>query len=123
MTEQEATRLFEKWRKILHLEAWDIKFQWCVRGRDMNLQDCMGCTSFLHASHQAIVQMLDPVDFDNDLFSYDYEKTLVHELLHLMFSDLENSGDPLRDKLTHQLIDDLARAFICASKDSTAAQD
>lgn len=123
MTEQEATRLFEKWRKILHLEAWDIKFQWCVRGRDMNLQDCMGCTSFLHESHQAIVQMLDPVDFDNDLFFYDYEKTLVHELLHLRFSDLENSGDPLRDKLTHQLIDDLARAFIRASKDSTAAQD
>lgn len=123
MTEQEATRLFEKWRKILHLEAWDIKFQWCVRGRDMNLQDCMGSTSFLHESHQAIVQMLDPVDFDNDLFSYDYEKTLVHELLHLRFSDLENSGDPLRDKLTHQLIDDLARAFICASKDSTAVQD
>lgn len=92
MTEQEATRLFEKWRKILHLEAWDIKFQWCVRGRDMNLQDCMGCTSFLHESHQAIVQMLDPVDFDNDLFSYDYEKTLVHELLHLRFSDLENSA-------------------------------
>lgn len=123
MTEQEATRLFEKWRKILHLEAWDIKFQWCVRGRDMNLQDCMGCTSFLHESHQAIVQMLDPVDFDNDLFSYDYEKTLVHELLHLRFSDLENSGDPLRDKLTHQLIDDLARAFICASKDNTADRD
>lgn len=89
----------------------------------MNLQDCMGCTSFLHESHQAIVQMLDPVDFDNDLFSYDYEKTLVHELLHLRFSDLENSGDPLRDKLTHQLIDDLARAFICASKDNTADRD
>lgn len=114
MTEEKATELFEKWRKILHLEAWDIRLQWCVRGRDMNIVDALGCTSYRHASHQAIVQMLDPVDFENDLFQYDYEKTLVHELLHLKFADLDDSGDPLRDKLTHQMIDDLARAFMDA---------
>lgn len=114
MTEEKATELFEKWRKILHLEAWDIRFQWCVRGRDMNIADALGCTSYRHESHQAIIQMLDPVDFENDLFQYDYEKTLVHELLHLKFVDLDDSGDPLRDKLTHQMIDDIARAFMDA---------
>lgn len=114
MTEQKATELFEKWRKILHLEAWDIRFQWCVRTRDMNIADALGCTSYKHESHQAIIEMLDPVDFENDLFQYDYEKTLVHELLHLKFADLDDSGEPLRDKLTHQMIDDLARAFMDA---------
>lgn len=114
MTEEKATELFEKWRKILHLEAWDIRFKWKVRARDMNLPDSVGCTTFNNISKQAIIHMLDPVDFENDLFEYDYEKTLVHELLHLKFADLDDSGDPLRDKLTHQMIDDLARAFVNA---------
>ena len=114
MTEQKANELFRKWAAILQLRYWDIRFQWCVRSRDMNLADSIGCTSFNHENRQAIVQMLDPVDFESDLFEYDYEKTLVHELLHLKFSDVDNSGDPLRDKMTHQLIDDLARAFVVA---------
>lgn len=114
MTEREANELFYKWSGILHLEAWDVRFQWRVRARDMNIADALGCTSYKHESHQAIIQMLDPVDFENDLFQYDYEKTLVHELLHLKFADLDDSGDPLRDKLTHQMIDDLARAFMDA---------
>lgn len=116
MTEQEATRLFEKWRKILHLEAWDIKFQWCVRGRDMPLTDSLGCASYTYESRQAIIRMLDQVDFENKLFEYDYERTLVHEMLHLKFAGLDDSGDTLRDKLTHQLIDDLARAFVSAQR-------
>ena len=39
------------------------------------------------------------------------EKTLVHELLHLKFSALDESGDPLRDKLTHRLVEDFAKAL------------
>ena len=116
MTEEKATELFEKWRKILHLEAWDIRFQWCVRGRDMNIADALGCTSYKHESHQTIVQMLDPVDFESKLFNYGYEKTLVHELLHLKFSDIDDSGDALRDKILHQLVDDLSRAFVASAR-------
>lgn len=114
MTEQKANELFQKWVKILQLESWDIRFQWCVRERDMHLRDSLGCVDFIHESRQAIIQMLDPVDFDNDLFTYDYEKTLVHELLHLKFASLDSSGDPLRDKLTHQMVDDLAKSFVSA---------
>lgn len=112
MTEKHANELFNKWVKRLHLESWDIRFKWKVRSANMALSDSVGCTTFNHTSKQAIIEMLDPIDFDNDLFTYDYEKTLVHELLHLKFADLDNSGDPLRDKLTHQLIDGLAKSFV-----------
>lgn len=114
MTEQKANELFKKWVKILQLETWDIRFQWCVCDRDMSMADSVGCTQYKHTSKQAIVQMLDPVDFDNDLFEYDYEKTLVHELLHLKFADLDDSGDALRDKMLHQMVEDLARSFMSA---------
>lgn len=116
MTEPKANELFRKWVAILQLGHWDIRFQWCVRDRDMSLPNSVGCTSFNHENRQAIVQMLDPVDFESKLFNYGYEKTLVHELLHLKFSDIDDSGDPLRDKMTHQLIDDLARAFVASTR-------
>lgn len=67
MTEQKANELFEKWRKILHLEAWDIRFKWKVRAWDTNIADALGCTSYKYESHQAIIQMLDPVDFEQVL--------------------------------------------------------
>lgn len=116
MTEEKATELFNKWARIFRLESWDIRFQWRVRVGDMNMENALGCTSFRHESRQAIVQMLDPVDFDNALFEYDYEKTLVHELLHIKFADLDDTGDPLRDKLTHQMINDLAIAFVACER-------
>lgn len=117
MTEERANELFRKWVNILHLESWDIRFQWKVRERDMDLKESCGCTGFLHSARQAVVQMVDPVDYDNALFEYDYEKTLIHELLHIKFADLDDTGDPLRDKLTHQMINDLAVAFVTCEKE------
>ena len=119
MTEKKANELFEKWRKVFHLESWEIVFQWCVRRPYMNDSepDSMGCTTFDMVSRQAIIQMLDPVDFHDGLFSYDYEKTLVHELLHIKFAELDYSGDTLRDNLTHQMVNDLAKAFVAVSRE------
>lgn len=112
MDEQKAKALLRKWVSILGLESWDIVFRWKLRANDMAIPDSLGCAQFTFESRQAIIQMLDPVDFDNPDFAYDYEKTLVHELLHLKFAKIDDSGDALRDKITHQLIDDLARAFV-----------
>lgn len=112
MDEQKANALLRKWVSILGLESWNIVFRWKLRANDMAIPDSLGCAQFTFESRQAIIQMLDPVDFDNPDFTYDYEKTLVHELLHLKFAKIDDSGDALRDKITHQLIDDLARAFV-----------
>lgn len=113
MTEPEAKRLFEKWRDRLHLEAWDIRFEWKVRQRDMYVDESCGCTRYEHSTRQAVIQILDEVDTDGVFeFSFDYERILVHELLHIKFSDLEDSGNELRDKLLHQLVDDMAKVLV-----------
>lgn len=117
MNEEKAKQLFNKWVRILHLEPWNIQFQWKVRKENMNLADTVGATTYLHSMRQAIVQMIDPIDYPVSPFEYDYEKTLVHELLHLKFSDLDDTGDQLRDKLTHQMIDDMAKALVNAYRE------
>lgn len=119
MTKEKAIQLFDKWVHILHLEGWHISFEWKVPGHCMNVEESVGATKYQHSTGQAIVQMVDPEDYPKDTpFPYDYEKTLVHELLHLKFADLDDTGDNLRDKLTHRLVDDLAVAFIEASKEA-----
>lgn len=116
MTEQKAKDLLQRWVSILRLHEWNIDFRWCVRAEAMNVPESVGCTSFNSVGRQAVIQMLDPVDFHNDYFPYDYEKTLVHELLHLKFADLDNSGNELQDHLLHCMVDDLAKAFIRAKE-------
>lgn len=116
VTEAIARKLLDRWVRILHLEEWNINFQWKVRAKDMIGQDCIGCTSANVVSRQAIIQMIDPVDFENPDFPYDYEKTLVHELLHLTFWDMDDTGDDLRDKLIHIMVDRMARALVTAER-------
>lgn len=118
MTEEKAVELFKKYVRILRLESWDIRFQWKVRADDMNINDSVGCNTYKHTSRQSIIQMLDSVDFNNTLFEYDYEVTLVHELLHIKFADVDDSGDQLRDKLMHQLINDMAIALVACSREA-----
>ena len=42
---------------------------------------------------------------------FSFEKTLVHELLHLKLTFWCQNEDSVSDRLMHQIIDDLARAF------------
>ena len=42
---------------------------------------------------------------------FNFEKTLVHELLHLKLTFWCQNEDSVSDRLMHQIIDDLARAF------------
>lgn len=62
----------------------------------------------------AIIQIIDQDDVTEPMGEFNYEKTLVHELLHLKMAFLDDSGDDLRDTLTHAMIDDLAVSFVKA---------
>lgn len=116
MTEEKAKELLNEWVKRLHLEEWAINFQWRVLEKDMTIKESIGCTSANVVSRQASIQMIDPVDYPDSHFDYDYEKTLVHELLHLVFWDMDDTGDELRDKLTHIMVDRMAKALVSAKR-------
>lgn len=117
MTEKEANILFEKWKNMLHLEDWDIKFQWSVRADELP-EDVCGSATYVFERKMAIVKMISEVDYTNELFPYDYEQTLVHELLHLKFAAIDDSENALQNKLVHQLIDDMAKWLVNASRNA-----
>lgn len=82
----------------------------------MAIDDCAGCTEWTEANKTAKVQIMDEQYYGTRILPFDYERILVHELLHLKLSFLSDTENPLQNRIVHQLIDDLARAFIDAKQ-------
>ncbi len=118
MTEERAKELFNKWVKILQLEEWDIRFHWRVDPKRMTLTDCAGCTSYNEVCRQAVIQIADFDLYEMDMqgFDVDYEQVLVHELMHLKMSILDDVKDKTQNRVVHVLVDGLARSLVRASR-------
>ena len=82
----------------------------------MTLQNCAGETEWTESIKSARISILGEQYYGQRIVPFDAEKTLVHELLHLKFVLLGQSGNDFQDRYVHQLIDDLARAFVDAER-------
>lgn len=99
------------WTDVLGLQEWNITLITNCSPNDMVLNEAAGETEWNDTLRTAVIRIIDPKDWGERVVPFNPEKTLVHELLHLKFSALDESGDPLRDKLTHRLVEDFAKAL------------
>lgn len=105
--------LIKEWVLRLGLTDWRIKFEVDLDQEDMETDDADGCSIYEESIKAATIQISKPDNDESRLRPYNFEETLIHELLHLKFSFIQ-SDDPnsLQDRIVHQLIDDLARTFV-----------
>lgn len=89
-----------EWKSILGLQDWDIQIVNCSP-RDLSDPNSAGEVEYTEATKIAVIRLTKDAT----------EKTFIHEMLHIKFALLQDSGNPLQDRIVHQLIDDLARAF------------
>lgn len=120
MTQEKAQELFDKWVRILRLSDWDIRFHWRVHTAEMAQRDSAGCCSFNWVCKQAVIEIADPEKYKMDMpgFKFDYEQVLVHELMHLKLSLVDDPDDNMVNAVVHQLVDELAKSFIAASREN-----
>lgn len=120
MDEKKATDLLEEWQNRLGLQDWAICLRYDCKPEDLELEDCSGETRWGTSIKDACIKIVSKEYCEDRICNYDFEQILVHELLHLKFSVLDISKDSyeskVMDELRHQLIDDLARAFIMTKK-------
>lgn len=109
-------QLLEEWKNRLGLQAWRIKLKDNMVPEDMIADDSTGCVDFVESVRSARIEIMDKKYYGDRIVPYDWEKTLVHELMHLKLSLLDNSGSDLQDRLLHQYIDDIARALVDAKR-------
>lgn len=120
MTSITASELLNEWQERLGLQDWVIILRFNLFEEDMNKS--AGETIWNNVNKLAEIHIIREEDF-NSLIPYDYERILVHELLHIKFGYLqtepEKYEDIVFDEAQHQLIDDLARALVMAKRGET----
>ena len=109
-TNEELT-LLEKWKRKLCLNEWRIKLLTNLRPEEMTMNDVAGCSEWSESTKAARIEIIDPDYYGDRIVPFDFEKTLVHEMLHLKFSFWCQNEDDIGDRIMHQMIDDLARAL------------
>lgn len=113
----EELALLEKWKQKLCLREWRIKLLTRLRPEEMAMDDVAGCTEWSESIKTARIEIVDPAYYGDRIVPFDFEKTIVHELLHLKFSFWCQNEDDVGDRVMHQMIDDLARAFTEVNND------
>lgn len=109
-------QVFKEWKNRLGLQDWRIKLYVDCAPEEMTLDDVVGCTEWQESIKAAKIEILSPKHYEDRVIPFDIEKTLVHELLHLKTSLISSNVGELQERITHQLIDDLARAFVDAKR-------
>jgi len=103
--EQLRAEYLPKWTRILRLQDWNIDIS-VKRERDMFTAAVGGCVNFHFEKRHAIIQILDPIDFDPDTPckpDQDMEQTLVHELLHLHLTQWKEDHKPFEEQAIHAI--------------------
>jgi hypothetical protein len=113
--------LLNEWVERLGLQAWRIKLKTDVAEEDIPGENIAGHVKYDEELSAAVIYVISEKDYPKDsILEYDAERTLVHELLHIKFSLWDDSRyrDPdfMPDRYMHQLVDDMARALVCAKR-------
>lgn len=111
-----SIELLEEWQERLFLNAWRITLRPKCKPDDMT-DGCWGSTEWVEVNKTARIDIVDPNCLTDKMIPFDFEEVLVHELLHLKFCLLsDNSDDNMESRYVHQLIDEMARAFVDAKR-------
>lgn len=111
-----SKELLDEWQIRLGLHEWRIKLKDNCKPDDMSIEGCDGAAVWTECSKTARIEILDPQYYGERIIPFDYERILVHELLHLKTCLVSDLVPDLQARYMHQMIDDLARAFVDAKR-------
>jgi hypothetical protein len=87
-TQRKVGRLLAEWQRMLRLQDWVIQVR-IVRQEEFGSHEIQGDLSRNLERREAMVRLLDPVDYSPDsMVPENMERTLVHELVHLLLSGI-----------------------------------
>ena len=100
-----AQKLLMEWQNRLGLQDWRIKLIPNCKPEEMELEGCAGCTDWSESIKTARIEIINPQYYGERIVPFDFEKTLVSDMV-----------DEFQARYMHQMIDDLARAFVDAKR-------
>lgn len=101
----------QKWVPILGLQDWNIVVTVSQSSAFQGGSDHFGQATSLPQYLHADIVLLDPNHWPGAAFD-DAETVLVHELLHVKFSDFAETLEVHHDNAVHRTITSLSRALV-----------
>ena len=117
-----SKELLDEWQTRLGLHDWRIKLNDNCKPDDMPVEESDGATEWTECNKTARIDILDPQYYGERIIPFDYERILVHELLHLKTCLVSDHVPDLQARYMHQMIDDLARALVDAKRSKDEPQ-
>lgn len=115
LTQEQLDEITAYWKCALGLQDWVISIRIC-RVSEMDLGLVCGENEYCHQLKTAMLRILDVIDYGDRVIKQDQEKTIVHELLHCVFSTIDTE-DVIQDRVQHQMIETLAQALVNAKRE------
>lgn len=108
----DGAALLGYWVERLRLDDWVIDLRDNCSPDEFLNQGNVGECEWQEVNKSAVIRILNPIFYGQRVLPFNYEKTLVHELLHIKFALLDESDNYLQNRIVHQLIDELAKALV-----------
>ena len=115
MRKDKTEMMLNKWLNILKINDWSIVLKPDCSPFEFKLSNSCGECEYDEVNKAAVIRIVSEADYGERTIPYNFEKILVHELLHIKFCLLYNSDCELQNRLTHQLIEDMARSLVDAN--------
>lgn len=113
-------KLLNEWQQRLGLTDWVIVLRYNSDGSDMEAENAAGETEWQNINKSAVIKIRSKEAYGKRILKYDFERILIHELLHIKFGILDISNNTyesqVKDEILHQLIEDLAQALVMAKR-------
>lgn len=110
-------KLLQKWVDILGLNDWTISLCDNCTPQEMDSVNSAGQCIYNEVQKCAVINIINPECYGEKIIPFDYEKTLVHELMHIKLCFLQESGNDLQERIVHQLVESMARALVKANRE------
>lgn len=108
--------LIDEWIERLQLDNWTIRVNENCKPDIMDVKDVWGDTVIDAVNKAARIDIVNPSCVSDRLIPFDFEKVLVHELLHIKFYLLMQDGGQLHYNYAHQILDEMAVALVDAKR-------
>lgn len=98
-------KLLEKWQERLKLTDWKIVLYTACNTSET--EGGVAVTDWDEVHKAATIKVINPSQYGERIIPFDFEKTLIHELLHIKFALFDGYGD-FQDRYLHQFIEEFA---------------
>ena len=110
-SKKEAFKLLKEWQNTLGLNDWTITMD-LLDLEEVGNGKAYQETEYEESVKAAVIHVAhyeQLADYNKKLFNF--ERTLIHELLHIKFCLLDDEKNSLQSRVLHQIVDDLSKSF------------